>query len=117
MRLRSVLMPMFLSCQCQRASCRHDAFHVHSMGEDGDGADIEVWSCTRCGQNWLHYLLEWPHLPRSGPWWRVKIADDALIGLGVEQVKGYVEQQSWSLVGGSFHSQGARRLSAPLRVA
>jgi len=106
-----------LPCQCKRPLCDHKTFQSNVIGEDQNGAEVEILICNKCGQHWLKYLIEWPHYSNSGRWWRARVSEFEASSISANNVKSYIEQQPWCLVGGSFYDQGAHKISAPIKIA
>jgi hypothetical protein len=85
------------------------------LGTDERYAEVSIDRCKRCGRNWLHYLLEFEHISRSGRWYRGLIGPDVAFShrnaaLIFEQLREY-----WA--GGSYFDGKVGLRSGPIDVS
>ena len=103
------------SCACLRGEFRAEALDRTFLGTDDLLAEVSVEQCRSCGRNWLHYLLEFEAVDRSGRWYRGRIGPDVAVshrnaGSVLAQLPEY-----WA--GGSRFDGRVHRRSGPIDVS
>jgi hypothetical protein len=107
---------MHPNCKCGTPPFYYADFSTTEVGEDASGAEISLETCKSCGQMWIKYLIEEPHLSRSGRWWRVQVSPEQRHKISPAHVKEFIEEQPWCFVGGSFFESTGKKVIAPIHV-
>ncbi len=103
------------SCACLRGEFRPETLERTFLGTDDLYAEISVDRCTSCGRNWLHYLLEFESVPRSGRWYRGLIGPEVAFS---HRNAGAIFAQLGDYWAGGSHFDGAvHRRSGPIDVS
>ncbi len=107
---------MFCECKCCIPPFNFQNFSKTHLGEDASGAEITLDRCTHCGQLWLNYLIEDPSFSHSTRWWRVVLTLEQKQGISAATSRGFIEQQAWCFIGGSYYGSSGNRSEAPIRI-
>ena len=63
-------------CDCLQGQVPYTQFERTFLGTDDRFAEVSVDQCRTCGRNWLHYLLEFESVSRSGRWYRGEVGPE-----------------------------------------
>jgi hypothetical protein len=108
----------FTGCACEQGSAPYRQFKSRALGCDkteGRFAEVTLDRCKTCGRQWLHYLVEYEAISRSGRWARGLISDDAAHTITPEAAVPYLHGLDWYLYGGSYFDGITGRRSGPMR--
>jgi hypothetical protein len=93
--------PKSPECLCFAGDVFCDNFDARALGEDSRGGEVTVLRCKRCGQFWLDYLMEYPHLTAAGRWIHGPITPEMAAYASAEAAREILEKQAWYFRGGS----------------
>ncbi len=88
-------------CPCLSGDVFYLNFDERALGDDCLGGEVSVLRCKHCGQFWLHYLMEYPHLTGGGRWIRGAITPELAASAKPEAARGLLESLDWYFRGGS----------------
>ncbi len=103
------------ACPCLEGDAYYQNFDERSLGVDRDFGEVSVQRCKRCGRLWLHYLIEFEYLPRSGRWFRGVIAPEIAASMSSEKAVEVLGQLDWYYRGGSTFGGKVFKTRGPLR--
>jgi hypothetical protein len=66
-------------CDCLQGVVPHTQFERTFLGTDDLYAEVSIDHCKECGRNWLHYLLEFESVGRSGRWYRGEVGPETAV--------------------------------------
>jgi hypothetical protein len=69
---------------------------------DGQFGEVNLWQCERCGQHWLHSLVEFEAFRKSGRYFMGLITPETAERLSRDRAVDYLNQLDWYLYGGSY---------------
>jgi len=88
-------------CPCQAGDVFYLNFDERPIGDDSRGGEVSVLRCKRCGQFWLHYLMEYPHLAGAGRWIHGPITPEIAATMEAEMARKVLDGLDWYFRGGS----------------
>ena len=88
-------------CPCLSGDVDYQNFEDKFVGVDGDFGEVTVSQCKRCGQFWLHYLMEYEHLTAAGRWFRGPITPKVAASVTAANATKLLEKLDWYFRGGS----------------
>jgi hypothetical protein len=103
-------------CKCHNPPFSFFNYEITELGEDIHGAEVSLQRCKLCSQVWLKYLVEEPHLSRSGRWWRVAVSQVQLGSDFRNIARELIQQQMQCFVGGSFFNSTGKVSDAPIVI-
>ena|SRR5690242_2944612 len=89
------------TCPCLGGEFYSQNFERRFVGVDSDYGEVTVSRCKRCGRYWLHYLMEYEYLSRSGRWFRGVIAPEVAASVKPELARQIFEGLDFYFRGGS----------------
>jgi hypothetical protein len=66
-------------CDCLQGVLPHTQFESRFLGTDELFAEVSIDHCKGCGRDWLHYLLEFEGVSRSGRWFRGEVGPETVV--------------------------------------
>jgi hypothetical protein len=109
--------PTDTPCACLETGPRYPDVDRHHVGVDeteGRFADVTIERCTRCGQRWLRYQLEYEAFTKSGRWAEAPITEEEATTMTPVAAAGYLDAAAWHIYGGSFWGHAGKRGSGRL---
>lgn len=94
-------IPVQNDCSCLQGDFYYQKFENKSLGVDSDYGEVSIDCCKRCGRYWLHYLMEYEYLSRSGRWFRGLITSTMAASATAATAKSMLESLEWYFRGGS----------------
>ena len=88
-------------CPCLSGDTSYRDFEDRLVGVDRDFGEVTVSQCKRCGQFWLHYLMEYEHLTAAGRWFRGPITPKIAASVTAANATKVLEELDWYFRGGS----------------
>ena len=88
-------------CPCLSGDVYYQNFEDKLVGVDGDFGEVTVSKCKRCGQFWLHYLMEYEYLTAAGRWFRGPITPKVAASVTAANAIKLLEKLDWYFRGGS----------------
>ena len=88
-------------CPCLLGDTFYQDFEERSVGVDRDFGEVTVSRCKRCGQLWLHYLMEYEYLTGAGRWFRGPITPKVAASVTSTNATKVLESLEWYFRGGS----------------
>lgn len=86
-----------------RRPWRHETVRYIGVDEtNGRYADVTVFRCAACGRLWLHYHVEYEHIPASGRWARGLIDDASAVAIKPEETADYLDDLEWYIYGARY---------------
>ena len=93
-------------CICLNEPLTFDQYNqVRFVGVDetkGRFGEVNIWQCKRCGQHWLHYLVEYEAFPKSGRYFMGLITPELAETLSPDAAVDYLNKLEWHFYGGSY---------------
>jgi hypothetical protein len=109
--------PKLPECLCFTGDVFYLNFDERQIGDDSDGGEVSVLRCKRCGQFWLHYLMEYPHLTAAGRWFHGPITPETAQSAKPESARELLETLDWYFRGGSaFGGRITKTLPGQLKL-
>jgi hypothetical protein len=93
--------PDHAECPCLAGNLSFQDFDERGVGDDSLGGEVAVLRCKRCGQFWLRYLMEYPHLTAAGRWIQGPITPEIAASVVPEAARELLEKLGWYFRGGS----------------
>ena len=86
-------------------SCFKSTSHCFQFfGETREYAEVSLFKCSRCGQDWLRFFYENEAFSGSGRWFIGAITAEQTVNLTVETARSILEGLKWYWYGGSNFS-------------
>ena len=93
-------------CICLNEPLTFDQYNkVKFIGIDetnGRFGEVNIWQCKRCGQHWLHYLVEYEAFSKSGRYFMGLIPPELAETLSPDAAVDYLSKLDWHLYSGSY---------------
>ena len=83
------------------------------VGSDSHYGEVTVFSCTRCGRCWLHYLMEYEYLTAAGRWLEGEISPTIAKSLKPDDAVRLFDNMEWFHCSGSAYGGKLRRATPP----
>lgn len=99
-------------CPCLQADFYYQKFEKKPVGVDDDYGEVSIDRCKRCGRYWLHYLMEYEYLSRSGRWFRGPITPEMAASATAATAKSILESLEWYFCGGSAFGGKVTRINS-----
>lgn len=104
-------------CRCQQPPFEPGDFETRFVGVDeagGQFAEVTLQRCWRCGQQWLHYLIEREGFSHSGRWYRGAVTTSAAARATAAEARRMLACLPWHFYGGSYYRTPGSRSEGPL---
>jgi len=88
-------------CPCLSGDTSYQDFENRRVGVDRNLGEVTVSQCKRCGQFWLHYLMEYEYLTAAGRWFRGPITPKIAASVTAASATKVLEELDWYFRGGS----------------
>jgi len=88
-------------CPCLAGETYYQNFDSRLVGTDSDYGEVTVLRCKRCGQFWLHYLMEYEYLTAAGRWFHGPITPEIAASVKPGTAREVLEALDWYFRGGS----------------
>src|SRR5439155_984547 len=86
---------------CLTGDVYYENFEDRFVGVDRDFGEVTVSKCKRCGQFWLHYLMEYEHRTAAGRWFRGPVSPKIAASVTAASATKLLEKLDWYFRGGS----------------
>jgi hypothetical protein len=103
------------ACPCLDAETHFCGFEKKAIGVDDHYGEVSVWVCTKCGRNWLYYLIEYEYLTAAGRIFTGVISPQAAAEVKVGNAVDVFESMDWFFRGGSAFGGKLLRTTGPLQ--
>jgi hypothetical protein len=104
------------SCPCLEGETYFQNFESRALGMDSDYGEVSVDKCKRCGRYWLHYLMEYEYLSRSGRWFRSVVTPEVAASVKADDAKRIIESLDYYFRGGSAFGGKTIKTSGSLEI-
>ena len=91
------------ACDCSEAPRVHRTL-IKWLGMDEEYTEVSILACNRCGQHWLHLLIELEGFTASGRWYEGAITAEQAEQVSAENGQAMLEGLSWYFYGGSYYN-------------
>jgi hypothetical protein len=102
-------------CPCLDAETHFCGFDKKGVGVDKNYGEVTLWTCRKCGRQWLHYFVEYEYLTSSGRMFTGVISPQAVTGLTAENAIDQFEKMDWYFRGGSAFGPKLLRTNGALQ--
>src|SRR2546430_4449245 len=82
-------------CPCLSGDTSYQDFEDRLVGVDRSFGEVTVSQCKRCGQFWLHYLMEYEYLTAAGRWFRGPITPKIAASVTAANATKVLEELDW----------------------
>jgi hypothetical protein len=103
------------ACACLDAETHFGGFEKRGIGVDDNYGEVSVWTCKKCGRNWLYYFVEYEYLTASGRLFTGVISPQAAAAVTAKNAVDMFGDMEWYFRGGSAFSGGLKRTTGPLK--
>lgn len=103
------------TCPCLEGGTLFQNLERREVGVDSDYGEVSVEKCKRCGRSWLHYLMEYEYLSRSGRWFRGVVGSEVAASVKPSEAKVILEGLEWYFRGGSAFGGKVVKTRGPLK--
>lgn len=103
-------------CPCLEAGTHFCGFEKKVIGVDDRYGEVSVWTCKKCGRNWLHYFIEYEYLEAAGRMFTGLISPDVAAGLKAHDAIDLFDSMPWYFRGGSAFGGELLRIQGPIQV-
>ena len=101
------------TCGCFAAR-RDQLARERHLGMDNRFAEVSLWVCTKCGQQWLEYFYEMEAFTASGRWYLGAVTADQAAVLTAQNAREMLAVLDWYFYGGSFYGGRSGKTSGTL---
>jgi len=102
-------------CACLDAETHFCGFEKRGIGVDDNYGEVSVWTCKKCGRNWLYYFIEYEYLTASGRIFTGVISPQAAAAVTPKNAVDMFEHMEWYFRGGSAFGPDLKRTTGPLK--
>jgi hypothetical protein len=102
-------------CPCLNAETHFCGFDRKVIGADERYGEVSIWTCKKCGRNWLHYLIEYEYLQASGRMFTGVISPETAAGIKADRAVDLFESMDWYFRGGSAFDGQLMRTQGPIK--
>jgi hypothetical protein len=88
-------------CPCLEGETYFQNLEHRALGMDSADGEVSVDKCKRCGRYWLHYLMEYEYLSRSGRWFRGVVTPKVAATVKSDDARRIIESLDYYFRGGS----------------
>lgn len=103
------------SCPCLDAETHFCGFEKKGVGIDDHYGEVSVWTCKRCGRNWLYYFIEYEYLTASGRIFTGVVSPQAVAAVTAKNAVDMFEHMEWYFRGGSAFGPDLERTTGSLK--
>lgn len=103
------------ACACLDAETHFCGFDKKAIGVDKHYGEVTVWTCKKCGRNWLYYFIEYEYLTGAGRMFTGVISPQAAADVKADTAVDLFETMEWYFRGGSAFGGRLVRTTGPLK--
>ena len=89
------------ACACLDAETHFCGFEKKAIGVDDQYGEVTLWTCQRCGRQWIHYFIEYEYLTAAGRMFTGVISPDVASRVTVDNATSLFDSMDWYFRGGS----------------
>jgi hypothetical protein len=104
------------TCPCLEGETYFQNFEHRALGMDSNYGEVSVNTCKHCGRRWLHYLMEYEYLSRSGRWFRGVVTPEVAASVKPDDAKRIIEGLDYYFRGGSAFGGNVIKTTGPLGI-
>jgi hypothetical protein len=106
-------------CHCMMPPFDRRDFASRPVGVDetaGRFAEVSIETCPACGRHWLHYLVEYEGISRSGRWYRGLISEEVARTVRPEIALEVLQDLAWRFAGGSYFASAGFKTTGAISL-
>ena len=103
------------ACLCLEAESHFCGSQKREIGVDDHYGEVAVWTCKKCGRNWLRYFIEYEYLTAAGRMFTGVISPEAAGNVTAESAVDMFGSMDWYFRGGSAFGEKLLRTTGPLK--
>ena len=103
------------ACPCLNAETHFCGFKKKAIGMDDQYGEVSVWTCKKCGRDWLHYFIEYEYPAAAGRMFTGVIPPETAASVHAENAADLIETMEWYFRGASAFGGNLLRTSGPVK--